>query len=138
MKTRFASAVVLLAAIECLQAPTPSAAQSLTRPAGADVPSTASTAPMYPVPRTLFAEVIARFSIGATHRAIYANITGNQMWFIVQSQFGRPNAQSAIDERSQTSWIRANAFRSRSMIGWFTIRARFFRSQTGLERSSNR
>ena len=98
MKTRFASAVVLLAAIGCLHAPTQSTAQSLTRTAGVDVPSTASTAPMYPVPRTLFAEVIARFSIGATHRAIYANITGNQMWFIVQSQFGRPNAQSAIDE----------------------------------------
>ena len=98
MKTRFASAVVLLATIGCLQAPTPSAAQSLTRTAGADVPSTASSAPMYPVPRTLFAEVIARYGIGATHRAIYANITGNQMWFIVQSQFGRPSAQSATDE----------------------------------------
>ena len=98
MKTRFASAVVLLAGIGCLQAPTPSAAQSLTRTAGADLPSTASSAPIYPVPRTLFAEVIARYGIGATHRAIYANITGNQMWFIVQSQFGRPSAQLAIDE----------------------------------------
>lgn len=98
MKTRFASAVVLLAAIGCLQAPTPSTAQSLTRTAGIDVPSTASSAPMYPVPRTLFAEVIARYGVGATHRAIYANITGNQMWFIVQSQFARPSAQSAIDE----------------------------------------
>jgi len=98
MKTRFASAVVLLAAIGCLHAPTQSTAQSLTRTAGVDVPSTASTAPMYPVPRTQFAEVIARYGIGSGHRAMYANITGNQMWFIAQSKFGKPNAQSAIDE----------------------------------------
>src|SRR5258707_1742652 len=70
MKTRFASAVVLLAAIGCLHAPTQSTAQALTRTAGADVPSTASTAPLYPVPRPLFAAVIARDGIGAPHRGL--------------------------------------------------------------------
>ena len=96
MKTRFASAVVLLAAIGCLHAPTQSTAQSLTRTAG--VPSTASTALMYPVPRTVFAEAIARYGVGSGHRAMYANITGDRMWSIVLSKFGKPNAQSAIDE----------------------------------------
>jgi hypothetical protein len=53
---------------------------------------------MYPVPRTVFAEAIARYGIGSGHRAMYANITGNQMWFIAQSQLGKPSAQSAIDD----------------------------------------
>jgi hypothetical protein len=29
---------------------------------------------------------------------MYANLTGNQMWSIVQSQFGQPSQQSAIAE----------------------------------------
>jgi hypothetical protein len=32
---------------------------------------------------------------------VYANLTGNQMWSIVQSKFGQPSEQSAIAEASQ-------------------------------------
>jgi hypothetical protein len=46
----------------------------------------------------MFEEVMATYRIGYIHKAIYANVTGNQMWSIVQSKFGTPNQQSAIAE----------------------------------------
>ena len=98
MQKSFVSTVVLLAAIACLQAPTQSAAQSAAPAAQPDTLLTASTAPSYPIARTTFAEAIARYGIGSGHRAMYANITGDRMWSIAQSKFGKPNAQSAIYE----------------------------------------
>jgi hypothetical protein len=97
MKKRLVAATALLAAIGCLPAPTPSAAQSVAAGGPPDTLVTAS-APRYPLPRTTFAEAIARYGIGSGHRAMYANITGDQMWSITQSTFGQPNAQSAIYE----------------------------------------
>src|ERR1700722_14203530 len=34
---------------------------------------------IYPIPRTMYEEVIAKYRIGSGHKAIYANLTGNQM-----------------------------------------------------------
>ncbi len=98
MQKSFVSTVALLAAIACLQAPTQSAAQSAAPAAQPDTLLTASTAPSYPIARTTFAEAIARYGVGSGHRAMYANITGDRMWSIAQSKFGKPNAQSAIYE----------------------------------------
>jgi hypothetical protein len=109
LKKHLVPVVALLAAIGCLHAPAQSAAQSVTPAAKADAQSTASPAqpaapqdtveqPMYPIPRTLFAEAIAKYSVGSGHRAMYANITGDQMWSIAVSKIGHPNAQSAISE----------------------------------------
>jgi hypothetical protein len=60
-----------------------------------------NTQPKYPIPRTLYEEVIAKYRIGSGHKAVYANLTGNQMWSIVQSKFGQPSEQSAIAEARQ-------------------------------------
>ena len=110
------SVVVLLAAIAALDAPTQSAAQSVapagqsdalfvtnTAPQQAPSQPTAppNTQPLYPIPQTMYEEVIAKYRIGSGHKAIYANLTGNQMWSIVQSNFGTPNLQSAIAEARQ-------------------------------------
>ena len=46
----------------------------------------------------MYEEVIAKYRIGSDHKAVYANLTGNQMWSIVQSQVGQPSQQSAIAE----------------------------------------
>ena len=105
--------VVLPAAIACLHAPTQSAAQSVTpaTQAGAQFitntapqqtafqpTAPANTQPMYPIPRTMYEEVIAKYRIGSSHKAVYANLTGDQMWSIIQSKFGQPSQQSAIAE----------------------------------------
>jgi hypothetical protein len=107
-----------LAAIACLQAPTQSVAQGVTPAAQAGAQFITNTAPqqtalqqtappnpqgqpMYPVPRTMFEEVMAKYRIGSGHKAVYANVTGDQMWSIVQSKFGTPNQQSAIAEARQ-------------------------------------
>jgi hypothetical protein len=107
------SVVVLLAAIASLHAPTQSAAQSVTPPGQGFITNTAPqqppsqpTAPpntqsIYPIPRTMYEEVIAKYRIGSAHKAVYANLTGNQMWSIVQSKFGQPSEQSAIAEARQ-------------------------------------
>jgi hypothetical protein len=112
------SIIVFPAAIACLQAPTQSVAQPVTPAAQAGAqfitnPAPQQTAlqqtappnpqgqPMYPIPRTMFEEVMASYRIGNVHKAIYANVTGNQMWSIVQSKFGTPNQQSAIAEARQ-------------------------------------
>ena len=105
--------ILLPAAIACLYAPTQSAAQSVTPAGQADgrfITNTAAqqapfqpTAPpnTYPIPRTMYEEVIAKYRIGSGHKAIYANLTGNQMWSMVQSKFGQPRQQSAIAEARQ-------------------------------------
>jgi hypothetical protein len=49
----------------------------------------------------MYEEVIAKYRIGSGHKAIYANLTGNQMWSMVQSKFGQPSQQSAIAEARQ-------------------------------------
>ena len=109
------SVVVLLAATAALHAPQ-SAAQSVTPGGQADArfitntgPQQASfqptappnAQPLYSIPRTMYEEVIAKYRIGSGHKAVYANLTGNQMWSIVQSKFGTPNLQSAIAEARQ-------------------------------------
>jgi hypothetical protein len=60
-----------------------------------------NTQPIYPIPRTMYEEVIAKYRTGSLHKAVYENLTGNQMWSIVQSKFGRPSQQSAIAEARQ-------------------------------------
>ena len=110
------SVVVLLAAIASLDAPTQSAAQSVTPTGQADARFITNTAPqqtsfqptappnaqpLYSIPRTMYEEVIAKYRIGSGHKAVYANLTGNQMWSIVQSTFGQPSQQSAIAEARQ-------------------------------------
>jgi len=110
------SVVVLLAAIASLHAPTQSAAQPVTPAGQADARFTTNTAPqqatfqptapantqpLYPIPRTMYEEVIAKYRIGFSHKAVYANLTGNQMWCIIQSKFGQPSQQSAIAEARQ-------------------------------------
>jgi hypothetical protein len=110
------SVVVLLAAIASLHAPTQSAAQPVTPAGQADarfITNTApqqapfqptappNTQPLYPIPRTMYEEVIAKYRIGSAHKAVYANLTGNQMWSIVQSKFGQPSQQPAIAEARQ-------------------------------------
>jgi hypothetical protein len=60
-----------------------------------------NTPTMYPIPRATYEEVIAKYRIGSGHKAVYANLTDNQMWYIVQSKFGQPNQQSAIAEARQ-------------------------------------
>jgi hypothetical protein len=107
------SVVVLLAAIACLHAPTQSAAQSVAPAGQADarfITNTApqqtpfqptappNTQPLYPIPQTMYEEVIAKYRIASDHKAVYANLTGNQMWSLVQSKFGQPSQQSAIAE----------------------------------------
>jgi hypothetical protein len=102
-----------LAALACLHAPTQSAGQSVTPAGRADAQFITNTAlqqtpsqptappntqPLYSIPRTMYEEVIAKYRIGSAHKAMYANLTGNQMWSIVQSQFGQPSQQSAIAE----------------------------------------
>ena len=62
---------------------------------------------MYPIPRTMYEEVIAKYRIGSGHKAVYANLAGNQMWYIVQSKFGQPSQQSAIAEARQACEDRA-------------------------------
>jgi hypothetical protein len=49
----------------------------------------------------MYEEVIAKYRIGYAHKAVYANLTGDQMWCIVQSKFGQPSQQSAIAEARQ-------------------------------------
>src|SRR5258707_12133154 len=108
--------VVLPAAIACLHAATQSAAQSVTPAGQADARFIANTAPqqasfqptapantqpLYPIPRTMYEEVIAKYRIGSAHKAVYANLTGNQMWSIVQPKFGQPSQQSAIADARQ-------------------------------------
>jgi hypothetical protein len=108
--------VVLPAAIACLHVPTQSAAQSVTPAGQADArfitnaaPQQApfqptappNTQPLYPIPRTMYEEVTAKYRIGSAHKAVYANLTGDQMWCIVQSKFGQPSPQSAIAEARQ-------------------------------------
>ena len=108
--------VAPLAAVACLYAPTQSAAQSVTPAGQADARFTTDTAPqqatfqptapantqpLYPIPRTMYEEVIAKYRIGFSHKAVYANLTGNQMWCIIQSKFGQPSQQSAIAEARQ-------------------------------------
>jgi hypothetical protein len=60
-----------------------------------------NTQPLYPIPQTMYEEVIAKYRIASDHKAIYANLTGNQMWSLVQSKFGQPSQQSAIAEARQ-------------------------------------
>ena len=105
--------VVFPAAIAYLQVPRQSAAQSVTPAAQAGAQIVTNTAPQqtafqptappntqptYPIPRTMYEEVIAKYRIGSAHKAVYANLTGNQMWCIVESKFGQPSQQSAIAE----------------------------------------
>ena len=116
MNKLLVSLVVLPAAIACLQAPTQSAAQSVTPTGQADarfITNTApqqapfqptappNTQPLYPIPQTMYEEVIAKYRIGSGHKAIYANLTGNQMWSLVQSNFAQPSEQSAIADARQ-------------------------------------
>ena len=116
MNKLLVSVVAPLAAIACLYAPTQSAAQSVTPAGQADARFITNTAPqqapfqptappnaqpLYPIPRTMYEEVIAKYRIGSGHKAIYANLTGNQMWSMVQSKFGQPRQQSAIAEARQ-------------------------------------
>jgi hypothetical protein len=108
--------ILLPAAIACLYAPTQSAAQSVTPAGQADARFITNTAPqqapfqptappnaqsLYPIPRTMYEEVIAKYRIGSGYKAIYANLTGDQMWSIVQSKFGQPSEQLAIAEARQ-------------------------------------
>lgn len=110
------SVVVLSAAISCLLLPIQSTAQSLTPAGHADARFISNTAPQpapfqpaafpntqprYPIPRTMYEEVIAKYRIASGHKAIYANVTGNQMWSLVQSTSGQPSQQSAIAEARQ-------------------------------------
>jgi hypothetical protein len=110
------SVVVFLAAIASLHAPTQSAAQPVTPAGQADArfitntapqqapfqpTAPANTQPLYPIPRTMYEEVIAKYRIGSAHKAAYANLTGDQMWSIVQSKFGQRSQQSAIGEARQ-------------------------------------
>ena len=60
-----------------------------------------NTQPLYPIPRTMYEQVIAKYRIGSAHKAVYANLTGNQMWSIAQSKFSQPSQQSAIAEARQ-------------------------------------
>jgi hypothetical protein len=116
MNKLLASVIVLPTAIACLYAPTQSAAQSLTPARQADARFITNTAPqqasvqptappnaqpIYPIPRTMYEEIIAKYRIGSGHKAVYANVTGNQMWSFVQSNFGQPSQQSAIAEARQ-------------------------------------
>ena len=115
MNKLLASVIVLPAAIACLYAPTPSAAQSLTPARQADPrfitntppqqapvqPAAPNTLPRYPIPRTMYEEVMAKYRIGPGYKAIYANVTGNQMWSLVQSTFGQQSQQSATAEARQ-------------------------------------
>ena len=115
MNKLLASVIVLPAAIACLYAPTQSAAQSLTPARQADArfitntapreapfqPTAPNAQPVYPIPRTMYEEIIAKYRIASGHKAIYANVTGNQMWSLVQSNFGQASEQSAIAEARQ-------------------------------------
>src|ERR1700758_4028702 len=118
MNKLLVSVVAPLAAIACLQAPTQSVAQPVTPAAqpGAQfitnaapqqdaiqptAPTNPQGKPVYPIPRTMYEEVIAKYRIGSGHKAVYANLTGNQMWCMVQSKFGQPNQQSAVAEARQ-------------------------------------
>jgi hypothetical protein len=116
MNKLLVSVVAPLAAVACLYAPTQSAAQSVTPGGQADGRFITNTAaqqapfqptaranaqPIYPIPRTMYEEVIAKYRIGSSHKAVYANLTGNQMWCVVQSKFGQPSQQSAIAEARQ-------------------------------------
>jgi hypothetical protein len=113
MNKLLVSVVVLPAAIACLHAPTQLAAQSVTPAGQAGTPFITNAAPqqapfqptvpanaqpLYPIPRTMYGEVIAKYRIGSAHKAVYANLAGNQVWCIVQSKFGQPSQQSAIAE----------------------------------------
>jgi hypothetical protein len=113
MNKLLVSLVALPAAIACLHASTESAAQSVTPARQPDARFITNTAPqqapfqpttppnvqpLYPIPRTMYEEVIAEYRIGASHKAVYANLTGNQMWSLIQSTFGQPSLQSAIAE----------------------------------------
>ena len=106
------SVVAPLAAVACSCAVTRSSAQSVTPAGQADarfitntttqqVPFQPTAPNTYPIPRTMYEEVIARYRIGSSQKAVYANLTGNQMWCIVQSKFGQPSQQSAIAEARQ-------------------------------------
>ena len=84
MNKLLVSVVALPAAIACLQAPTQSAAQSVTPAAQAGarfITNTApqqapfqptappNTQPLYPIPQTMYEEVIAKYRIGSGHKA---------------------------------------------------------------------
>jgi hypothetical protein len=152
------SVVVLLAAIASLHAPTQSAAQPVTPAGQADArfitntapqqppfqpTAPANTQPLYPIPRTMYEEVLAKYRIGSAHKAAYANLTGDQMWSIVQSKFGQRSQQSAIGEARQACEDHATQSNldpnkcvpSRSMIGRFSMPAHFFRPQKGRKTS---
>jgi hypothetical protein len=83
----------------------------------------------------MYEEIITNYRIGSVHKAAYANITGNQMWSMVQSTFGQPSQQSAIAEAWQA--CEGNATQSnldpnkcvpeRSITGRFLIPAHFSR-----------
>jgi hypothetical protein len=64
-------------------------------------PPVDNTQPIYAIPRTMYEQVLAKYRIGSEHKSVYTNLTGNQMWSIVQSKFGRPTQQSAIAEARQ-------------------------------------
>jgi hypothetical protein len=64
-------------------------------------PPVDNTQPIYPISRTMSEQVLAKYRIGSDHKSVYTNLTGNQMWSIVQSKFGRPTQQSAIAEARQ-------------------------------------
>ena len=113
MNKLLASVFAPLAALASLHAPTPCAGQSVTPAWRADAEFITNTAPqqtpsqptapaniqpLYPIPRTMYEEVIAKYRIGSSHKAVYANLTGNQMWCIVKSKFGQPSQQSAVAE----------------------------------------
>jgi hypothetical protein len=49
----------------------------------------------------MYEEVISKYRIGSVHKAVYENLTGNQMWSIIQSKFGQPSLQAAIAEARQ-------------------------------------
>ena len=88
MNKLLVSVVAPLAAVVCLYAPTRSAAQSVTPAGQADARFITNAAPQqtpvqptaaantYPIPRTMYEEVIAKYRIGSGHKAIYANLTG--------------------------------------------------------------
>jgi hypothetical protein len=116
MNKLLVSVAAPLAAIACLQAPTQSVAQPVTPAAQAGAQFITNAAPqqnafqptappnsqpIYPIPRTMYEEVIAKYRIGSAHKAVYANLTRDQMWCIIQSKFGQPNQQSAIAEARQ-------------------------------------
>ena len=93
--------VALLTAVNFAPAMAQGPKLSIGNTRAAISPPVDNTQPIYPIPRTMYEEVIATYRIGSDHKAVYANLTGNQMWSIIQSKFGRPSQQSAIAEARQ-------------------------------------